>query len=230
VAAFAAWYCTADHPNIIPRNAPETFCAGSSASSRRRVLLLTFGYTAHCWELLGMWAWMPTFLAAAFSSSLIFSGPIQGLWIGISLHMSGCVAAFIMGSASDRFGRRRVLITLALLGAACSFSIGWLNTQPALLILAIATIYGFAAVGDSPVLSTAMTESVPKGSLGSALALRSILGFGAGGAAPFVLGFVRDSSLASIGWGISFAILGIGGALAALSALLLPSDGKARAE
>jgi MFS family permease len=169
-----------------------------------------------------MWAWMPTFLAATFSTSLILSGPTQGLWIGLSLHLSGSVSAFVIGSASDRFGRRGVLITLALLGAACSFFIGWLNAAPTLLILAVSAIYGFAAVGDSPVLSTAMTESVPKDSLGSALALRSLWGFGAGGAAPFAFGLVRDSAMASAGWGLSFTVLGIGGVLAAVSAILLP--------
>lgn len=129
IAAVAAWYSTASHPNIIQRKAIDEPRSTSSASSRRWSLLLTLGYTAHCWELLGMWAWTPAFLAAAFSSSLILSGSAQGLWIGIALHISGCISAFTMGSASDRFGRRSVLITLALLGAACSFSIGWLGRR-----------------------------------------------------------------------------------------------------
>jgi MFS family permease len=129
-----------------------------------------------------------------------------------------------MGSASDHFGRRNVLISLAILGAACSFTIGWLYSEPAPLVLLVAALYGFAALGDSPVLSTAMTESVPKGSLGSALALRSILGFGAGGVAPFAFGLIRDVTPASSSWASAFAILGIGGLLAAGCAMLLPRD------
>jgi MFS family permease len=222
VAAIAALYATRAIPNFVhPRSSTHTD-KGTIPWARRESLLLTFGYTAHCWELLGMWAWMPAFLAMVFSSSQTMSGTTQGIWIGMALHLSGCISAFTMGSASDHFGRRNVLISLAVLGAACSFAIGWLYNEPAPLVLVVAAIYGFAALGDSPVLSTAMTESVPKGSLGSALALRSILGFGAGGVAPFAFGLIRDVAPTSTSWASAFAILGIGGLLAAGCAMLLP--------
>src|SRR3546814_15153360 len=71
-----------------------------------------------------------------------------------------------------------MLVTLGIAGAACSFSVAFLAGGPAPLLLILAALYGFSALGDSPVLSTAMTESVDAGSLGAALAVRSILGFG----------------------------------------------------
>jgi MFS family permease len=92
-------------------------------------------------------------------------------------------------------------------------------------VLLLATLYGFSALGDSSVLSAAMTESVEAGRLGTALAVRSILGFGAGGLAPLAFGHVLDHAGGSHPWGWGFALLGIGGALAALCAALLPKDG-----
>src|SRR2546429_2770404 len=42
-------------------------------------------------------------------------------------------------------------------------------------IVAVGAVYGFTALGDSPVLSTALTEAVDPAHLGAALALRSFL-------------------------------------------------------
>jgi MFS family permease len=205
-------------PNLILRPV-----AHAAAGARRDgAALLTIGYTAHCWELLGLWAWMPAFLAAALADSPL--GVAAGVLVGAAVHLSGCIAALTMGGASDRFGRRRVLLATAVVGALCSFAIGWAADAPTPLLLALAALYGFAALGDSPVLSTAMTEAVEPARLGAALAARSILGFGAGGLAPLAFGATLDVVRAP-GWGWAFAVLGFGGAIAALSAALLPRDG-----
>lgn len=92
------------------------------------------------------------------------------------------------------------------------------------VVLFLAALYGFAALGDSPVLSAAMTESVEAGRLGTALAVRSILGFGAGGLAPLAFGSLLGAQSAGLQapWGRSFAALGCGGILAGVCALLLP--------
>ncbi|QCG96387.1 MULTISPECIES: MFS transporter [unclassified Azospirillum] len=194
----------------------------------RRSLLLTVGYTTHCWELLGMWAWLPAFLTASLAGS--GGAGVRGLWIAAAIHISGFLSSLLMGRASDRLGRRLVLVAMGVLGAACSFTIGWMDGMPLALVLAVAALYGFSALGDSPVLSTAMTESVEPGSLGAALAVRSILGFGAGGAAPLAVGLVLDhaggtaEAMGGSGWGWGFALLGVGGGLATVCALLLPAD------
>ena len=69
------------------------------------------------------------------------------------------------------------------------------------LLLLFAALYGFTAIGDSAVLSTAMTESVPPEVLGRALAVRSILGIGVGALAPFAFGSVLDVFEPGQGWG-----------------------------
>jgi MFS family permease len=140
----------------------------------------------------------------------------------------GLIASSSMGRLSDRLGRRAVLLGLAASSAVCSLVFGWLVGAPIALIFAVGAVYGFTALGDSPVLSTALTEAVEPPYLGAALALRSFLGFGAGAIAPLVFGAVLDATnprgVTPSVWGWAFVALGIGGAAAAVCAWTLAPD------
>ena len=60
-----AWWVVRDTPNVVtPRAGGERF-AGAVLRNRPAMLVIA-GYTFHSWELLGMWAWTPAFLAACF--------------------------------------------------------------------------------------------------------------------------------------------------------------------
>lgn len=187
-----------------------------NAPARRLIL----GYTYHNWELLGMWAWAPAFLAASFAFS--GSGAVQAAEIGAYMtalmHGIGAIASSSMGHLSDRLGRRAVLVGLAAVSTALSFTIGWAVALPTVLVVGLILIYGFTAIGDSPVLSVALTETVPAAYLGSALGLRSLLGFGAAAISPVVFGYLLDLTnvpgAAPTVWGPAFMSLGLGGALA----------------
>jgi MFS family permease len=189
----------------------------------RRSLLLTLGYVGHSWELFGMWAWAPAFLIASLRDRFALGVVGLGIAIALALHLSACFASFSLGQASDRYGRRAVLLAVAAVGALCSFGFGWSGALAAPLLLGFAAVYGFAALGDSSVLSTAMSEAVPAAYLGRALAIRSILGIGVGAAAPAAFGAVLDLSAPGQGWGWAFALLGVGGVLATVCAALLPA-------
>ena len=193
----------------------------------RRSLLLTVGYMGHCWELFGMWAWAPAFLIASLGGRFALGAIGLGVAIAISLHVSGLVASITMGQASDRYGRRAVLLALAVLGALCSFGFGWSGELSPVLLLAFAVVYSFVALGDSGVLSAAMTEAVPTAFLGRALAVRSILGIGLGAAAPVAFGAVLDLHEPgnANGWGWAFVLMGVGGVIATICAALLPKEG-----
>ncbi|MDH3664009.1 MAG: MFS transporter, partial [Alphaproteobacteria bacterium] len=192
-----------------------------SASMKRRAKLLTLGYIGHCWELFGAWAWIPAFLAAAVLSKDAMSPIALGLWTALALHLSGFFASFLSGYAADRFGARRVLLAFALLGAVCSLSIGWLADLHVALLLAATAVYGFATIGDSSVLSSAMTDAVPAEHLGRALGLRSILGVGTGALSPAFFGLTFDLSPTATAWGFAFSTLALGALIAVLCALLL---------
>jgi len=137
-----------------------------------------------------------------------------------------------MGRLSDGLGRRIVLVGLAATSAGCSLAFGWLIGLPIAVILAVGAVYGFTALGDSPVLSTALTEAVSPAHLGAALALRSFLGFGAGAVAPIVFGRILDLTNAPgpspTTWGWAFVTLGAGGLAPGYCAWgLVPDGGKA---
>lgn len=219
LGAAILWAAVRRVPNVIHAR-PENLGVGAALAQNAPARRLILGYVCHNWELLGMWAWAPAFLAA--SLALGGAGAVAAAEIGSYLtavmHGIGAVASSSMGHLSDRLGRRAVLVTLAGVSAAFSFALGWLVALPVALLALLMLVYGFVAIGDSPVLSAALTEAVPPAYLGSALAVRSLLGFGAGAAAPVAFGFVLDLTNAPGAtpalWGPAFMALGLGGALA----------------
>ena len=194
----------------------------------RESRLLIAGYTGHSWEVVGMWAWVPAFLAAGFAlkGAAATGATVSGAYLAAALHFVGAVAAFTMGRLSDRTGRRPLLVALAAAGACASFLIGWLIQAPSALLIPLAFAYAFVTLGDSPVLTAAISEAVRPGYLGAVLAWRGLAGFGAGAAAPLGFGLVLDLAAAAqagpaISWGMGFAALGLGGATALICALAL---------
>jgi MFS family permease len=194
----------------------------------RPAMLLIWGYTCHNWELLGMWSWTPAFLAAclALTGSAEVSAAGYGAFITASFHFVGLLASFSMGTLSDRMDRARILLALAAASMTCSFLFGWSAGWPLVLVVGIGLVYAFTALGDSPILSTALTEEVDAAYLGAALGFRSLVGFGAGAVAPVAFGAVLDWTNPVIhgqrvyaDWGWAFSVLGLGGAGAVWAAL-----------
>lgn len=216
LGAVAAWRALRHHPNI--RHDKTAPSASQGGWGTRAAILLTLGYAAHCWELLGSWTWMPSFLAAALAP-LGLAPLMLGFLVACAVHGTGMLATFSVGFLSDVWGRRRVLLGVAALGAGLSLTLGWSLSLGPWVVLILAMAASFFILGDSGVLSTAMTESVPPARLGAMLAVRSLLGFGAGAISPALFGLVLDGTGT---WGWSFAVLGLGGLVAALAAAALP--------
>ncbi len=167
-----------------------------------------------------MWAWTPAFLSAclAVSGSEILKAAGSGAYVVSLFHLMGMTASFSMGSLSDRLGRASVILLLASLSTACSFVMGWLIGFPIALVVATGMVYAFSALGDSPILSAGLTESVESSYLGAAFALRSFLGFGAGALSALTFGILLDlvnptapeNGIYGM-WGWSYSALGLGG-------------------
>ena len=199
--------------------APARRMFDTDLSGNRPAQLMVWGYVFHSWELLGMWAWTPAFVAAALAVHGATLERAAGLGASLSaiFHVMGIFASATGGALSDRWGRTAVIAGMMLVSSACSFAFGWMLAAPLLLIVVVGSVYGFSALGDSPVYSTGITETVKPERLGSALAVRSLLGFGAGAVAPIVFGRVLDlyggRSAGAAGWGWAFSVLGAGGVL-----------------
>ena len=88
-------------------------------------MLVIAGYTFHSWELLGMWAWTPTFLAACFvaAGSELTRGAGLGAYMTALFHVTGMLAALLAGAFADRFGRTPVIFVMATVSALCSLGL-----------------------------------------------------------------------------------------------------------
>ncbi len=192
---------------------------------------LIIGYTAHNWEMIGMWTWAPALISASF----VFTGTTTALatqWstqLTTLMHVFGALAAYFFGKLSDILGRRTILIWTAAVSAIFSCGIGFTVTGSPYVISLLVLIYAAFCLGDSPVLSTALAESVEPAYLGTILALRSLVGFIAAAVAPLVAGWVIDllndnGASAMVIWGGGFLTFGVGGLLATLYALHVPKD------
>jgi len=203
---------------LVVRQKKQSFKGAVLAN--KPAMLFMGAYTAHCWELLGMWAWAPAFMTACLmaegSEGLYAAG--VGAYITAGFHLAGLVASFSMGSLSDRLGRARVILVLAGLSTLCSFVFGWTIGLPFAVIVAVGVVYNFTSLGDSPVLSAGLTEVVTPSYLGAAFGLRSLLGFGAGAISPVVFGALLDWTNPQgagqsyyANWGWAFVSLGVPG-------------------
>jgi MFS family permease len=186
----------------------------------RPAMLLIWGYTFHNWELQGMWSWTPAFMTACLCVAGVtgLKAAGSGAYITALFHVMGLIASFSMGILSDRLGRAQVILLLATISMICSFTFGWTVGLPLFLIFFIGVIYAFSSLGDSPVLSTALTEVVEPSYLGASLGLRSLLGFGFAAIAPLAFGAILDLSNPIVDgqrhygtWGWAFSGLGVGG-------------------
>jgi MFS family permease len=217
--ALLVWITLRNTPTAIERRSVTKGFARTVLTDRPALLIIG-GYIFHSWELLAMWAWTPAFLTAC----LVTTGTDRmqaagmGAYITASFHVLGMLASLSMGALSDRMGRARVILALAAVSTACSFGFGWSIAWPLSATVAIGLVYAFTALGDSPVLSAALTEVVPAAFMGAAFGLRSLLGFAAGALSPLLFGVVLDwSNPAGIApggyahWGWAFAVLGLGG-------------------
>jgi MFS family permease len=216
-----------DRPRHAAPAVRRPFSLDADLSGNRPAQLMITGYVFHSWELLGMWAWTPAFITAALAVQGTAVERAAGLGASLSalFHVMGIIASATGGALSDRWGRTAVIAGMMFVSSACSFGFGWMLTAPLLLIVVVGSVYGFSALGDSSVYSTGITETVKPERLGSALAVRSLLGFGAGAVAPLVFGWVLDlyggSQASAAGWGWAFGVLGVGGVLGLLSMLWL---------
>lgn len=197
----------------------------------RPALWMIAGYCAHNWELFGMRAWLPPFLAAGLIRSgagVVEATSFAAAWTAIVL-LIGSVSNVAGGWVSDRWGRVRVIVLSQLCSAGFSLGIGWLFHGPLWLIMTAAALYNVFATSESGALSTGVTELADPSLLGATLALQSCLGFLAAAISPGAAGFVLDalehSGRATAGsawqWAAAFGVLGLGVLIGPLSMLAL---------
>ncbi len=225
----AAWVLRGTRNVVHPAGHANPLRALGEVWRNKPAMLAVWAYVFHSWELLGMWAWLPTYLGVVLAHGGKGSAGVASLGIAFAaltylLSMAGSVGG---GVLSDRWGRTAVILLMSLASLVCSFTFGWLIAAPAWIVVAVAIVYNLTAIGDSSVYSTALTELVPGQGLGAAWALRSVLGFGFGAISPWVFGLVLDLGQGASGvradaaWGWAWTVLGIGAVLGPIATLRL---------
>jgi MFS family permease len=188
-----------------------------SVLRNKPAMLSIWAYTFHSWELLALWAWLPAYLAAAAANqnSIASAAGIGSALAGLTF-LTNAVGSVAGGHMSDAYGRRRVMLLMTGTSIAFSLLFGWLFTMPLWLLTLVAIFYNMAALGDSSVYSSALSELVPAEDLSTAYALRATLGFGLGALSPMALGFALDyasleaGSRGTVAWGLAWSMLGLG--------------------
>jgi MFS family permease len=225
-AAGLTFFSLRETPNVVhPR--PAAHDAGPSLMMvlrNRPAMLLIWAYVFHSWELLGMWAWLPAYLAVSATGSGDITVQAVGLAALLSAvtYISSMAGSVAGGSLSDRWGRTTVVLAMSCASLACSFVFGWMLGLPLWVLLIIAIVYNLTAIGDSSVYSTGVTELVPPRYIGAAYSIRSVLGFGAGAASPWIFGLLLDWGRGgplhseTWAWGLAWTSLGIGALLGPL--------------
>lgn len=185
----------------------------------KAAMACNWAYTFHCWELFALWAWLPSFLAAAGSGAASRYGRSWGLAVAGLAHVLGATGSIVGGTASDRLGRTRVMLLMTGLSLTGSFLFGWLWVWPFWLLVLAGAIYNLCAIADSSVYSTALAEAVPTHRLGAAYSVQSVMGFGAGAISPVVFGAALDfgrvqfSVHPTYSWVLAWSSAGVGALL-----------------
>lgn len=220
-----------DTPNVIHPTPDDHTGRGALREVIRNkpAMLSIWGYTFHAWELLGLWAWLPAFLAvaAAQGGGVNLEAASLGATLSAVTYLVAVAGSVAGGILSDRWGRTAVILAMSILSLACSFGFGWMLGAPLWLVVLVAVLYNCTGVADSSVHSTALSELIRPRYLGAAYSLRSVLGFGAGAIAPWIFGLVLDwgrgpaAGSEYLAWGLAWVSLGVGGLLGPLATLRL---------
>lgn len=203
--------------NLVPLHPPDAGEAGvlGAVVRNKPAMLMVGAYAFHSWELLGLWAWIPYYLAMAYGGGMDATmAASMGASFSALTYFVSVGGPITGGSLSDRLGRSTVIILFSSISTIMAFSIGWLVVAPFWLAVLAGVLMQFFAVGDSPVISTAQTELVSPRYLGAAYSLRSVAGFGLGAVSPWVFGEVLDwgrvAYSPTVAWGLAFSMLGAG--------------------
>jgi MFS family permease len=198
-----------------PRVAPPAplrvgYVARMFRDPRQRYVNL--GYFGHMWELYAFWTWLPLYLAASFAGGRLDTPTAVTIVTFTAAGVAGaagCVAAGFLALRRSTMGLAR--LSLLISGCCCALSPLVFGLAPA-IVIAVALIWGFFVISDSPMFSTALSEAADPSYVGTALTAQMAIGFLITAAAIRVVPIVADD----LGWRWGLAILAIGPALGLL--------------
>ena len=188
---------------------------------RERALRLTvIGYLGHMWELYAMWAWIGAYLLAVFGARPLIGDSLElASVLAFAVFAAGAAGSLLGGIASDRYGRTMATIVPMVLSGSMAFVIGFLPFGWTFAIVALALVWGASVIADSGQFSTATTELSDPAYRGTVLTFQTGLGFAVTAVSIKLVPVLE----AATGWGVAFAVLGIGPVVGTLAMIRLRS-------
>ena len=170
----------------------------------------------HCWELFGSRSWLVAFIV--FAQQLqVSGGAAPAAWSAVTI---AAIANLIAPAASIggnelamRHGRERLIWKAMLASGALTCTLGFAAALPSHALLGLVIVHMGLVMGDSSALTAGLVTRIDERIRGAAMAVHSMLGFGAGFLAPLVFGVVLDlagGNSSSFAWGLAFISLGAG--------------------
>ena len=167
-----------------------------------------------------MWAWIGAYLAVVYGTRTIFGGSIAfSSVMAFTVFLAGAAGSVFGGLAADRYGRTLVTSVAMVLSVGSALFIGFLPMEWTVIIGLVAILWGASVIADSAQFSTAITELSEPQYRGTTLTFQPGLGFALTVFTIWLVPQLQDA----FGWGIAWAVLAIGPALATLAMLRLRS-------
>ena len=212
-AALATWAGLRPQPKTGVAKAPWLPRFGpvlAHAESRRFIL----GYVCHCWELFAFRSWLVAFAAFAFGLGLGAAVPISATEAAALVNLFGIPASILGNEAAGKFGRVRWIGAAMLASGGLCWVAGLSATWPWWAMLAILIVYFISVMADSAALTAGLVQATPQEQRGAAMAIYSLLGFGAAFVSPLAFGKMLDvagGSESTMAWLLAFGSMGLGG-------------------
>jgi MFS transporter, OFA family, oxalate/formate antiporter len=191
------------------RRDPESLGLRPDGAARPRGVVASAAADAGAWRLSRairsgvFWAlaatfgvsWIPVFIPLVhlvpFARDLGLS-PMTAAWVVSSLGAGAVAGRLVMGSLSDRIGRRTALrCALTIQGLAC---LGFLATQGPLTLFASAVLYGFGYAAVSTLFPALIGDYFGRAHAGAIVGALFAIAGSLGGVGPVVAGALYDAT------------------------------------
>lgn len=188
--------------------------------AQREIRRYIFGYAVHCWELFGLRSWLVAFIVFGYAASNASPPPLSATTAAALINLIGLPASILGNEAAERWGRTRWITAVMIAAGLLCWLAGFAAVWPWWLMLGMLSLYFLTVMADSATLTAGLIAATPLPQRGAAMALYSLLGFGAGFVAPLTFGAMLDAGGGGpLAWGMAFGTLGMGGLVWATSAL-----------
>ena len=197
--------------------------------TNRSAMAYSIGYCVHTLEMGALRNWVVAFLAfaAAANSSASAEGWLAPTVVASAMGLFGVWASVTGNELSIRFGRRRLIMAVMLIGIVVAATIGFASGVSYPLAVGMVLVYAVLIWADSSSLTAGAAGSARPGQRGATLAVHSTLGYAGGFLGPLVLGWVLDlaGGMSEIAWGYAFAAVAAIMLIGPLAMVILKPEG-----